>query len=300
MEHFVARISLESLERFLETIEGNFLIYLTAALFLLELVRYGVKKRLSASLIGDSLANGVTFMVFGVITYFVIGAFYVSGYYWAWSIAPYWLDITPLSIIACVVLADLCYYCEHRFTHRVNVAWATHSVHHSSPHFNLSVAYRFGPMDAFWPFFFHVPLVLMGFDPILVLVSEAVVQAYQTWLHTEAIGKLPRPVELVMNTPSHHRVHHARNPQYIDKNYGGIFIIWDRLFGSFAKEGTEVDYGLVKSIHSINPVKIMSHGFSQLAYAFVRAQGIRKLRLLIGPPRMITDVPDRQDSISTQ
>ena len=149
--------------------------------------------------------------------------------------------------------------------HRVNLGWATHTVHHSSQHFNISVAYRFGPMDAVWPLFFSVNLVLLGFNPFVVFFAEAIVQLYQTVLHTEAVKKLPRPIEYLFNTPSHHRVHHGVNRQDWDKNYAGILIIWDRLFGTFEAEQEPVRYGVSEPVNSANPITIFLHGFYRLA-----------------------------------
>lgn len=169
--------------------------------------------------------------------------------------------------------------------HRVNFAWSTHTVHHSSPHFNISVAYRFGPLDGFFPVFFHLPLVLLGFNPFVVFFAETMVQLYQTALHTEFFKKLPKPIEAIMNTPSHHRVHHGSNEKYLDTNYAGIFIIWDRMFGTFAEEDEKVVYGLVKPINSVNPFIAFLHGFWRLGQDFVSAKGLKgKLIALFAPP----------------
>ena len=108
----------------------------------------------------------------------------------------------------------------------------------------------------FFHFFFHLPLALMGFNPILIFLSESIVQLYQTLLHTEVVKKLPKPIEKIMNTPSHHRVHHGSNKQYHDKNYARIFIIWDRIFGTFAEEKEKVIYGITNALNSVNPFKV--------------------------------------------
>ena len=263
--------------------EWVFLISL--ALLALEAVRYGVKKKLTWKLAGDSITNFITFYaVIGIIV--ATATAYVGGYYYVHeNFALTDLPINGWSIAACIVLADLAYYCEHRATHRIGIGWATHTVHHSSPHFNLSVAYRFGPLDAFMPFIFNLPLLLIGFDPAVVLLSESMVLLYQTFLHTEAVGKLPKPIEAVMNTPSHHRVHHGANAQYIDKNYAGIFIVWDKLFGTFAEENEKVTYGITDPLNTVNPLTVFFHGITRLARQMVSAKGIRnKLSCLIRPP----------------
>ena len=251
----------------------------------LETVRYLLRKKLTWKLVGDSVTNFVTFYaVLGIII--ATAAVYVGGYYYVhenFAIAD--LPINGWTIAACIVLADLAYYWEHRATHRIGIGWATHTVHHSSPHFNISVAYRFGPLDAFVPFIFNLPLLVIGFNPAVVLLSESMVLLYQTFLHTEAVGKLPRPVEAVMNTPSHHRVHHGTNPQYIDKNYAGVFIIWDKMFGTFAEENEKVVYGITEPINSINPITVFFHGITRLTRRVASAKGIRnKAAYLIRPP----------------
>ena len=251
----------------------------------LEFVRYGWQRRLSWKLAGDTVTNFLTLGAFLVIT-FLLGAAYVGVFYVVWESFSLWqLPINGWTILGCLILADFAYYWEHRFTHRVGIAWASHTVHHSSPHFNLSVAYRFGPLDWLWPIPFHLPLAVLGFHPFLILFSELMVQLYQTALHTEAIRKLPKPVERVMNTPSHHRVHHGSNPEYLDRNYGGIFIIWDRLFGTFAEEKAPIRFGLVNPIESVNPLRVFFHGFSRLGRKLWQARGMSdRLRTLSAPP----------------
>jgi len=262
------------------------LIYIIVPFFVLELIRYAWQKRLNTNLVLDSVANIITFGAFLTIE-FLLGLLAVTKlYFWVYNhISLPHLELNWITIITCVLLADFAYYWEHRFMHRVNFAWATHSVHHSSPFFNISVAYRFGPMDGVWPIFFHLPLVLLGFNPFVVFFAEMFVQIYQTLLHTETIKKLPKPVEAVMNTPSHHRVHHGSNKAYLDKNYAGIFIIWDRLFGSFAREDEPVIYGLVKPINSINPLVAFFHGFWRVGNNMYSAKGLKnKVMYFVGPP----------------
>lgn len=158
--------------------------------------------------------------------------------------------------------------------HRVGFAWANHGVHHSSPHFNISVAYRFGPIDSILPLAFHIPMAMLGFNPFLILFAEKMVQLYQTALHTELVKKLPAWFEALMNTPSHHRVHHGSNPEYIDKNYAGIFIIWDKMFNTFKAEKAPVNYGITTPIDSINPIKVFFFGFWQLLIQIVNAKRV--------------------------
>ncbi len=284
MDWLLSPISAGYIEWLKQGIDDWFFVFALAFLAF-ELVRYAIFRKLSWTLVGDTITNYITLALFIGLTVLFLGAFYITTFYYAYQFAIFDIDINWATIAVCVVLADLAYYWEHRFMHRVNLAWATHTVHHSSPFFNISVAYRFGPLDSFWPVFFHLPLVVLGFNPIVVLFAEVVVQVYQTILHTETIRKLPRPVEWIMNTPSHHRVHHGSNREYLDKNYGGIFIIWDRMFGTFREEQEEVVYGLVNPIDSINPLVAFLHGFHRLGKAIWEMKGFKnKLGVIFRPP----------------
>ena len=263
--------------------------YIFIAMFALELVVLAFKKRLSWAVVGDGITNYLTLGMYLVITQVIAVLFYVSLFYWVYlNFALFEIPTTIGTVLLCLLLCDLAYYWEHRFAHRVGFAWATHTVHHSSPFFNISVAFRFGPLDGFLPLFFHLPLVLLGFDPLVVFACEMLVQIYQTALHTELVGKFPRPVEAVLNTPSHHRVHHGSNEEYLDKNYGGIFIIWDRMFGTFAEERAPVVYGLTDPIESINPFVAFFHGFYRFGQRVWRSPGIAaKLYSIIAPPEWV-------------
>lgn len=243
---------------------GEWFFYFSLAFLLIELLILGFKKRLGWNLLGDTVSNFITLVGFLLIAVAFFGI-YIGSLYWVYehfSIAQ--LAMSPWSIALAILLADFIYYWEHRFMHRVGFAWATHTVHHSSPHFNISVAYRFGPLDGILPLFFHLPMAMLGFNPFVILFAETMVQLYQTALHTEVVKKFPRWFEAVMNTPSHHRVHHGANPQYIDKNYAGILIIWDKLFGTFEVEKEKVIYGITKPLNSVNPVKVFFHGIWKL------------------------------------
>ncbi|MGH8530338.1 MAG: sterol desaturase family protein [Nevskiales bacterium] len=153
---------------------------------------------------------------------------------------------------------DFFFYWYHRASHRINILWAAHVNHHSSERFNLTTALRQSWTTPVYSFAFYLPLAWLGFHPLMIMAAASISLIYQFWIHTELIGRLG-PLEWALNTPSHHRVHHGANPQYIDKNYGGMLIVWDRLFGSFVPEADKVRFGLVKNIHSYNPIKIAFH-----------------------------------------
>jgi len=179
---------------------------------------------------------------------------------------------------------DLAYYVFHRVSHESRVFWASHVVHHSSQHYNLSTALRqtWVPMT-YLPFW--LPLLLLGFEPWMVLLAQSWSLIYQFGLHTERIGKLPRPLEAVLNTPSHHRVHHGANEQYLDRNYGGILVIWDRLFGTFEPEGERVQYGLTTNLTTFNPVRVAFHEYTALAHDLRAARSWRtRWNLLLRGP----------------
>lgn len=158
---------------------------------------------------------------------------------------------------------DLVYYWDHRLSHRMRFFWASHVNHHSSLEYNLSTALR-QPWSAFQTAIFVAPLALLGVRPDLIVLAGALNLIYQFWIHTEVVRTLG-PLEFVLNTPSHHRVHHGSNPQYLDKNYGGILIVWDRLFGSFESEREPVVYGLTKNIGTYNLFTIAFHEWRALA-----------------------------------
>jgi alkylglycerol monooxygenase len=156
--------------------------------------------------------------------------------------------------IALILLVDLAYYWAHRMSHEVNLFWGGHVVHHQSEEYNLSVALRQSSFQVVWTFAFSLPIALLGFKPQDFVYISAFNTLYQFWIHTEAINKMPRWFEFIFNTPSHHRVHHGRNPKYIDKNHAGSLIIWDRMFGTFQAEEERPTYGITKPINSWNPI----------------------------------------------
>ncbi|WIY26251.1 sterol desaturase family protein [Parasedimentitalea psychrophila] len=205
-----------------------------------------------------SLIMGAGSVASGIALGFIAWGFFM----WLWALTPLNLGTSVLAIIICFVLDDLRYYWVHRFGHRIRWVWASHVNHHSSQHYNLTTALRQTWTGTFsLIMIIRAPLVLIGFHPALVLFVSGINLIYQFWIHTEAIGKMPRWFEAVMNTPSHHRVHHGRNARYLDCNYAGVFIIWDKMFGTFVPEqdSEAVDYGLVHNLASFNPLRVAFH-----------------------------------------
>ena len=224
---------------------------------------------------GSSVAGALTgALIFGLSVYlYQYRATTIPFQWWAW--------------ILCFVLDDFAYYLFHRTAHRVRWFWASHVNHHSSQHYNLSTALR-----QTWTgfiagsFLFRLPLMLIGFHPAMVAFVGGINLIYQFWIHTETIGRLPRWFEAVMNTPSHHRVHHATNPRYLDANYAGVFIVWDKMFGSFTPEVDDepIRYGIVRQLGTFNLLWSVFHEWIGIAKDLWRAPFKAKLGYLFGPP----------------
>ncbi len=173
------------------------------------------------------------------------------------------LGTGSVALVAAIVAWDFLYYWDHRFMHTSRYMWAVHVVHHSSEHYNLSTALRQPVAEAFGTFVPFGSLCLLGIRPRLVETARGVNLLYQYWIHTETVGALGT-AETVLNSPSHHRVHHGSNRQYLDRNHGSILILWDRLFGTFEPEGERVVYGLTKNINTFNPGRIATHEYVEM------------------------------------
>jgi len=217
------------------------------------------------------IALGTKVAVFAVMTWLYAHRFFtLPQVWWTWALL--------------FVAEDFCYYWFHRTSHEVRFFWAAHVNHHSSQKYNLSTALRQSWTTPFTAPIFWWPLALVGFAPWMILTQQAISLLYQFWLHTEAIGSLD-PLEAVLNTPSHHRVHHGSNVEYLDRNHAGILIIWDKLFGTFEPEVAPVAYGLTTNLTTFHPVRVAFHEWR----AMLRdVRGARRLRdalgYLFGPP----------------
>ena len=225
-----------------------------AAILLIEIAEVFFKGKPKARTFGEMLVSAST-----QIPYLFVEAFILTGAYSLfWIISqglPWSIPVTWWSIALVVVFADITYYWEHRIAHEVRLLWTQHAVHHSSRDMNIITGVRFGPLEGLWSLVAHLPLAFVGFAPEAIVFGIVAVLAYQTWLHTELIGKLG-PLEWILNTPSHHRVHHGSDAKYLDRNYGGILIIWDRIWGTFQEEEETPRYGLTRDFDSRNPIKV--------------------------------------------
>ncbi len=208
-------------------------------------------------------------MGFGSVAVGTVLAFILYGFLtWLWQFRLFTLGFSWWVIALCFVLDDFRYYVFHRISHRVRWGWASHVNHHTSQHYNLSTALRQTWSDVLTGLFvLRAPLVLLGFHPAVIVLCGGINLVYQYWIHTELIGKMPRWFEAVMNTPSHHRVHHAVNPKYLDANYAGTFFVWDRMFGSFVAEDAaeRARYGIVKNLGTFNLLTVAFHEWLAIA-----------------------------------
>ena len=183
-----------------------------------------------------------------------------------------------------MVAQDFCYYWSHRAHHVVRILWASHVVHHSSQRFNLSTALR-QTWTGFTAFVFYLPLVALGVHPGVLAFASSVNLLYQFWIHTERIDRMPRWFEAVFNTPSHHRVHHASQGSYLDRNFAGMLIVWDRWFGTFEPEGERPVYGLTRNIQTNNPLRVAFHEYAAIGRDLRSARSVRDwLGYLFGHP----------------
>jgi len=210
---------------------------------------------------------------FSILTYLYRFAIFHIGYqWWAWILLFFGDEFS--------------YYWFHRVSHECRLFWASHVVHHSSQRYNLSTALRQTWTGSFMSFIFWIWLPIVGFPPVMIMTMKAISLLYQFWIHTELIRSLG-PFEAVLNTPSHHRVHHGSNPRYIDRNHGGTLIIWDKLFGTFEPENPAdpVRFGLTKNIHTYNPVRIAFQEWAEMFRDAWRAPGWgNKARYIFGNP----------------
>ena len=250
---------------------------------------YQVYKKEVHYRIGDALTNiscGIAEQVTGL--YFKLFSIFIYtisfDYLQLFDINKSWL-----SFVLLFIATDFCYYWAHRMSHQVNLFWNGHAVHHQSEDYNLSVALRQGAFQTFFTAPFFIPLAIIGFPPEFFLFVSAFVTLYQFWIHTENIEKMGW-FETVFNTPSHHRVHHGIDPKYIDKNHAGVFIIWDKMFGTFQEEEEKPTYGVTIPLNSLNPVKAQIVPFKLMFSALEKGNGlVDKLRIMLNPPGWFPD-----------
>ncbi len=228
-----------------------------------------------------SLAMGVgNVLISGSVKVFLLAA-----YLWLYEHRLFDLGTGPAVWVLLFFAEDCTYYWWHRASHEVRFLWAAHVNHHSSEYYNYSTALRQSYTTPFTVPWFYWWLPLAGFHPLMIFTQVAISLLYQFWIHTETIDRLPRWFEAIFNTPSHHRVHHGANVEYLDRNHGGILILWDRLFGSFEPERARVRYGLTRNLRTYNPLRIAFHEWAALGRDLARASTWRaRLGALFAAP----------------
>lgn len=250
-------------------------------LILLELFIDWVTGKRSYRL-GDAYGN-ITCGIFEQTTGVLVKVFTVGLYVWAYQYRIFEIENSWLYLILLFIGVDFLYYWAHRMSHESNLLWLGHVVHHQSEDYNLSVALRQGAIQKLFTSPFYLPLAFIGFDPEAFVYILAWNTLYQFWIHTEKIGRMG-PLEYILNTPSHHRVHHGRNPKYIDKNHAATLIIWDRMFGTFQAEEERPTYGITKPVNSFNPIIAHWKPFSDLASEMKGLTFNEKMKLLVFAP----------------
>jgi sterol desaturase/sphingolipid hydroxylase (fatty acid hydroxylase superfamily) len=265
-----------------------FLVCIAAELYINwkeQLNLYESKEAMSS--IGMGLGSLVINVVMKGLAY---GAYTILYQYRLFDLGWHWY-----AWVLIIFADDFTFYWHHRLSHEIRILWAAHVNHHSSQTLNLATALRQSWAEQLYKYFWWFWLPLVGFPPLMILIMMSFSLIYQYWVHTELIKRLPKWYEAFFNTPSHHRVHHASNIRYLDQNHAGILIIWDRMFGTFARELDEERpvYGITKNIHTYNLIKIASHEFVDLWHDVKRAPTFKdKLKYIFYPPGWSHDGPD--------
>jgi sterol desaturase/sphingolipid hydroxylase (fatty acid hydroxylase superfamily) len=236
-----------------------------------------------------SIAMGAVYVL--VAEGVMVVALVLPAYEWLYQFRLLSLELTPAGLLVLFLLVDFCFYLFHLAAHRVRFLWGVHEVHHASEHFNYTVAFRQSVLYAFaGVYIFFIPAVILGFTPESVLLMLAANLVFQIFPHTQWFGRFPKPIEWLFNTPSNHRVHHGRNPDYVDRNMGGVLMIWDHLFGTYAVESPDeqVEYGVVSLADSkpgFNPIVLTFREYISMFKDASRPGPMRlRLRHFWGPP----------------
>jgi sterol desaturase/sphingolipid hydroxylase (fatty acid hydroxylase superfamily) len=252
---------------------------------------YGYSKKKNWYRLNDSVTN----IIIGLgqqLSSLLSKAFLFGVYVWFYNhYSFYKIPATWWSFVLCLIAFDFFFYWAHRWGHEMNIFWGAHSVHHQSEEYNLSVALRQSWFHSMLAFVIFLPIPMMGFDPVIFGAAAVTHTLYQFWIHTKAIGKLHPWVEFWINTPSHHRVHHAINPKYIDKNHAGVFMIWDRMFGTFKEEESadEITYGITTQLKSWNPAWANIHYYIEMFQKAVKMKWADRFKMIFAKPGWLPD-----------
>ena len=276
-----------SIEQLVSYFDFHQIMIVVSGLFIINLVITGVEIFLDLTTKKerrwkDTMANCAIFLAHQVIEKTALASLGFVALLPFYYLTPLSIPMTAWTWALAVLAADFTYYWMHRLEHERRILWASHSVHHSSEDYNLTVGFRLSVIEGFFEWAFLIPMILIGFNPFQALVALILVAQYQHWVHTERVGKLGW-LDEVFNTPSVHRVHHGSNAQYLDKNYGGILMVWDKLFGTFEREEEKVIYGLTRNIRTNNPVKITFVEFASIWQDVRKCQTMKdRLKIVFG------------------
>ncbi|MGH7330513.1 MAG: sterol desaturase family protein, partial [Polyangiaceae bacterium] len=244
---------------------------------------YARKKKMSVYRFVDSIAD-LSCGIASQIEAALVGATLLAIYTLVYDHRLVTISKPWMQWLVAFVVVDFAYYWWHRASHEVNFMWAAHVVHHQSEDYNLAVALRQAVLTSWTILPFHMPLALIGVPPLVFATIYALSTLYQFWIHTELVPKIGGPLNAIFNLPHHHRVHHAINSQYLDKNYAATLIVWDRMFGSFEDENEPCIYGITKPLGSFNPIWAQIHYFGDMAALWKLSRGAEKLGAIFGSP----------------
>ncbi|CAM1374072.1 Sterol desaturase [Tenacibaculum litopenaei] len=286
---------------YIEQLSQDKLLYFALPLFFIcMIVEYKIARE---KYHGKDTTVSLLMMVFSAIVEFVPKVLAFVLFFYLHELSPL-KDVVQRQWWAWLLLFfadDISYYWFHRLNHEVRLFWAGHVPHHSSIYMNLGTALRQGVGERVHKFFFWIWIPLLGFDPLMMFTMMGVSLIYQFFVHTELVDKLPKPIEFIFNTPSHHRVHHASNIRYLDCNHAGILIIWDRMFGTFSEELKEIDapqYGLTVNIETFNPITVASHEYTAIWKDVQRAEKWSdKLNYIFNSPGWTHDGEDKRAKV---
>lgn len=260
-------------------------------LVILEWVLTIVQKKEYYNSLDTISATFIGIVNVGISALLKIGIFGIILFFY--NVVPWHIPSEWWAYILCIIAIDFCRYWSHRLAHVNRFWWATHVTHHNSEKYNLSVAFRLGWTQHI-KFIFFIPVVLIGFDPVLFFICHQIEVLYQFWIHTEYIRKLPAPIEYIFVTPSHHRVHHSTNDKYLDKNFGSTFIIWDRIFGTFQAEEEQAVYGITTPINSYNPITLNFHEWKDMSFDVIKSRSLKEAYAM-----MFTN-PSKLEAVKTE
>ena len=287
-----------SLIDYIQQLSQDKLLYFAVPVFVLAILIEAYFNKI-AYYKKDSVVSFIM-MIFSAIVEFIPKVLAFVAFFYLYELSPF-KDTVNRQWWAWLLLFfadDLSYYWFHRLNHEVRIFWAGHVPHHSSVYMNFGTALRQGVGERIHKFFFWLWIPLLGFDPIMIFTMMGISLVYQFWVHTELVDKLPKAIEFIFNTPSHHRVHHASNIRYLDCNHAGVLIIWDRIFGTFSEEVKLIDkpkYGLTVNINTFNPIEVATHEYSAIWKDVKRANNWKdKLHYIFNAPGWSHDGEDKR------